>query len=142
MTYIHPIVDSLQAMFGLFIANFLAGLIVDILINDGNFSFKKAWQCISEFSTFSIILACIWFVGERMDSEKATLTCVSIVMYALIYFYSCNILRNVRQLFREESTAYKLTNFLYYALSVEFVKKIPHLKNFKDETKRKREDTY
>ena len=47
-----------------------------------------------------------------------------------MYFYAVNIIRNVKNLLRKDSTAYKVALFLYWLLSVEFIKHIPHLQEY------------
>lgn len=130
MAYLNPMTGELQSLLMLFAANFFVGLLTGILVNNESFSFKKAWKCVVECLTFLLLVSCIYFIGERKGEPDGALWCVSAITYAVIYFYSCNILRNLKALFRKESVPHKVVSFLYYLISVEFVKKIPYLNDY------------
>ena len=50
-------------------------------------------------------------------------------MYAVIYFYSVNVFRNLAKLFPDSRTL----KFLYYVLSFEVLRKLPFLKRFEEQ---------
>lgn len=135
MAYLNPLNGELQSLVALFAVNFFVGLLTGVIVNGESFSFKKAWKCIVECLTFLLLVCCIYFIGERKGDTAGALWCVSAVSYGVIYFYACNILRNLQQLFKEGTVPYKVVSFLYYIVSVEFVKKIPYLSNYLNENK-------
>ena len=130
MAYFHPLQGEMEALLTLFIVNFFAGLFAGLLTNNESFSFRKAWKCVIECTTFVLLIACIYFIGEHKGEPDGALWCVSAVTYGVIYFYSCNILKNLRAMFRNGTSAYKAVSFIYYLLTVEFVKKIPYVNNY------------
>jgi multisubunit Na+/H+ antiporter MnhB subunit len=75
-------------------------------------------------------VCCIYWVGEHKGNPDGALQCVSFVTYSVIYFYSVNILRNVKSLLPSGTLGRRVISFLYYVVSVEFVKKIPYLATY------------
>lgn len=71
-------------------------------------------------------MSSIFFVGEKIGNPSGAMQCITGIVYALIYFYSVNILRNIKGIFPHS----RLIAFLYMVVSVEFVKKIPYLTMF------------
>ena len=85
---------------------------------------------------FYVIVLSIYLVGEKMGNEQGALQCISGVVYAVIYFYAVNILRNIHTVFPDN----RWVKFLFYVLSFEIIKKIPYLQQFqerKDEVDKK-----
>lgn len=135
--YFSPIQGEMQGLLILFSANFLAGLLTDILVNNGKFSFKKAFRCVAEFTCVAVFIAAMFSIGERKNDLSGTLQLVSFVTYVVVWFYTQNILRNLKSLFRT-GTMHMICAFLYYIVSVEFIKRIPYLQTYFDiENKRK-----
>ena len=56
-----------------------------------------------------------------------------------IYFYTTNILRNIKKFLKTGTPAYKVVGFLYFLLSFEVVQKIPVLKEYLEQDKGKEE---
>ena len=129
--YFHPITHVLFSLFYLFLLNLLFGLVAGITINKEVFSFRKAFNCMKETAVFFLILASIYTVGEKMGNPSGALQCVTAVTYAFIYFYTVNILKNLRRLF----PASRGLAFVYYAVSFEFVRKVPFLSDFINQEK-------
>lgn len=130
MTYLHPVSGDISSLILLFGFNFATGLVADILVNNSSFSFQKAFKCIKEATVFVLLVAGIFAIGRFKNIEEGSLTAVSLVTYAVIYFYALNILRNLKSLFKEGSSPYKVLDFLYYILSAECIKSIPYLTNY------------
>lgn len=72
----------------------------------------------------------IYYIGEQKGNPDGSLQCVSFVTYSVFYFYGVNVLRNWKLLCRTGSTMYKCVSFLYYVVSVEFIKSVPFLSNY------------
>ena len=73
-----------------------------------------------------VFISAMFSIGERKNDTEGVLQMVSFVTYVVIWFYSQNILRNLKLLFKT-GTMHNIFAFLYYIVSVEFVKRIPFL---------------
>ena len=122
---IAPIHDILTACMIIFAANFFTGLFAGVLVQHEGFIFRKAFKCISEAAVISGLMAMILLVGA--------MSAISLAVYALIYFYGVNILKNLNRIFPKN----RYIDFLYYVLSFEMIKKIPYLENYKQKQKDK-----
>ena len=100
--------------------------IQSIFLGDEDFSLKKACICFLEATVLFVLMSSIFFVGEKIGNPSGAMQCITGIVYALIYFYSVNILRNIKGIFPNS----RLIAFLYMVVSVEFVKKIPYLTMF------------
>ncbi len=140
--YFAPLKDIVFVIFFIFLLNCLFGLLAGVGIQGEKFSLKKFFRCIVETLVFYVIVLSIYVIGEKMGNPDGAIQCISGVVYAIIYFYSVNILRNAHTLIPKS----KVLQFLYYVLSFEVIKKIPYLQQFqekKDEVKQdleKKED--
>lgn len=128
--YLNPISGDIKSLIALFAVNFLFGLMAGLLVNNETFSFKKAFRCILEAMAFFVLISAIYYIGEQKGNIDGALQCVSFVTYSVFYFYGVNVLRNWKQLCRQESATYKCVAFIYYVVSVEFIKNIPFLSNY------------
>lgn len=130
--YFKPISSVFLGVAWVFLVNFIFGLLNGIITKNEKFSFRKAFVCIVEAMVLYLLMASIFFVGDRIGNPNGAMQCITAVVYALIYFYAVNILRNLKGLLPGNRTI----RFLYWILSVEFVKKIPYvgqyLESFKD----------
>lgn len=128
--YLNPLYGEIQSLLFIFCANFVFGLLADLLTENGSFSFKKAWQAVIQATCFVVLVCGIFFIGDKKGQPQGALQCVSFVTYAILYFYGCNILRNLQVLMPSGSVGNRAIGFLYYVISVEFVKNIPFLSNY------------
>ncbi len=129
VSYLTPIGGFLESLAVIFTLNFLFGYLSDRL-HGKDFSFKKAFRCIVEGAIFCLLVCAVYFIGERSHSEEGGRWFVSYVTYALFYFYGCNILRNLKLIFRHGSTPYSVVSFLYWFISIEFIKTMPYLSDY------------
>lgn len=128
MAYFKPLGNESVILFLVFIGNFAAGLMADLLARDGRFEFRKAWRAVGEMTTFFALMFFVFAFGDFKELPiESSVMCVSFVTYVVAWFYAQNILKNLKKIFRPESSAYRIISFLYWLLSVEFVKKIPYL---------------
>ena len=128
--YLNPISGEIKSLIAVFALNFLFGLLAALLVNKESFSFKKAFRCIIEACVFFMLVCAIYWIGEHKGNPSGALQCVSFITYSVFYFYGVNIIRNIKSLFPSASVGYKVFAFLYYVLSVEFIKHIPYLTNY------------
>lgn len=126
--YFAPLKDIVFVIFFIFLLNCLFGLIAGIGVEGERFSLKKFFRCIMETMVFYVIVLSIYVVGEKMGNPDGAIQCISGVVYAIIYFYTVNILRNTHKLFPKT----RWVKFLYYVLSFEIIAKIPALKGFQE----------
>jgi len=128
--YLHPLQGDMYSLISVFVLNFLFGLLAGLLANSECFQFRKAWKCISEAAVFFVMVCAIYFIGEHKGNPEGALQCVSFVTYSIIYFYTVNILRNLKLLLPNGSVGYRVVAWLHWVVSVEFVKNIPYLKEY------------
>lgn len=129
--YFSPIEGEFQGLIILFSVNFISGLLAAILVDNDKFRFKKAFRCIAELTCLMAFIAAMYSIGERKNDVEGTLQLVSFVSYVVVWFYSQNILRNLKSLFKT-GTMHFICAFLYYIVSVEFIKRIPYLQQYFD----------
>lgn len=129
--YLNPISGDIKSLIAIFAINFMFGLIAGLLTNNETFNFKKAFRCILDAMAFFVLISAIYFIGEQKGNSDGALQCISFVTYSVYYFYGVNVLRNWKQLCRQGSATYKCVSFIYYIASVEFIKSIPFLENYK-----------
>ena len=131
--YLNPISGDIKSLVALFFFNFLFGLAAGLLANNESFSLKKAFRCIIEAMVFFLLVAAIYFIGDHKGNPDGALQCVSFITYSIFYFYGVNILRNLKLMATSGTAFYKVVSFLYYVVSVEFIKHIPFLTNYQKE---------
>ena len=125
--YLNPLSGELTSLLAVFIINFAVGLLAGLIVNKESWNFKKAFRCILEATAFLLLVCAIYYIGEHKGNPEGALQCISFVTYSIYWFYGVNILRNLKELLPEGSTGYKVVAFLYYVVSIEFVKNIPYL---------------
>ena len=128
--FLSPIAGDIYTMIIIFIANFLAGYLAGRICNKEDFNFKKAWRCIVEATMFFGLSTCVYAIGYLKGTMTGATQCISTVVYAVLYFYSVNILRNLKAVLRDGTPAYRVVSLLYYILSFEIVKNVPVLGNY------------
>lgn len=126
--YFAPLKDIVFVIFFIFLLNCIFGLVAGVGVQGEKFSLKKFFRCIVETLVFYVIVLSIYVIGEKMGNVDGALQCISGVVYAIIYFYSVNILRNANKLLPKS----KVIKFLFYVLSFEVIKKIPYLQQFQE----------
>ena len=126
--YFAPLGNIVFVIFFIFLLNCLFGLVAGVGVEGERFNLKKFFRCMMETFVFYVIVLSIYVIGEKMGNPSGALQCISGVVYAIIYFYFVNILRNAHKLLPKS----KVIKFLYYVLSFEVIKKIPYLKQYQE----------
>ncbi|WP_195629553.1 hypothetical protein [Bacteroides finegoldii] len=124
--YFAPIQNMVFVIFFVFAINCMAGMIAGIVAKHERFNLKKFFHCMLETFVFYIIVLSVFTIGEKMRNLDGAIQCITGVVYAILYFYGVNTLRNLNILFPES----KVIRFLFYVLSFEVVKKIPYMQQF------------
>lgn len=123
-----PIANLIFAIFIIFLLNCVAGLIADIVVGRQGFDLKKFFHCLLETLVFYLIIMAVYVIGDKLLNMAGAIQCSTVIVYAILYFYSVNILRNCYQLFPDSKTL----KFLFYVLSFEIIKKLPYMERFKE----------
>ena len=124
-----PISDFMFAILLLMMVNFISGLLEDEL-NGTGWKGKKAFKAFTELFVLTGIGAFIYAMGHFMHAEQESVTCVSAICYAAIYFYCRNIIFNWLKITPEGTTLHKLFLFLYWLIGFYFLDKVPWLKAY------------
>ena len=103
----------------------LFGFIADFIIKE-QFSPKKFIMAFYYLAIYLSIVASIYVIGEKMGDVNEALFIVKTTTYAFVYFYTSNILRNLKTTFPQN----KAIAFLYFVVGFEFTKRIPGLSEF------------
>lgn len=126
-----PIANLIFAVFIIFLLNCIAGLIADIVTDGKSFNLKKFFHCLFETMVFYVVILAVYYIGDILLNIKGAIQCSAVIVYAILYFYGTNILRNCLKLFPTSRTL----KFLYYILSFEIIKKLPYMSHFKEKEK-------
>lgn len=124
-SFIHPITNNIEVIMILLFVNFLVGATASIIVQHEDFSWKKAGWCAIELIIMLFIVMLIYVIGKLQGNEAQAKWCVTMSVYAMIYFYSVRILRNLRSILIKGSASWYVVDFLYSALSLELAKKLP-----------------
>ena len=134
LAYLEPIEGELQSLFLVFFLNFLFGYLSG-MVKGEEFSLKKALVCVGHAAVFFILCAAVYVIGRLKGQMVGSVQCVSFITYLVIYFYSLNILRNCKKIFKDETAPWHVVNTLYFILRFKFIEKIPYLKEYLDTQK-------
>ena len=107
-----------------------SGRMLADLSNHREWSFRKAFCFFRDAAVYFFMVASIYLLGHLKGEEQAAVQCVSFMIYVAIYFYGTNILRNARMITREESTLFKVLDFLYYVFSLKIMEHSNYLKDY------------
>jgi len=131
--YLAPVHEMILCIIIAFAGNFICGFFAGLIAQNESFNFKKAKVAIFEAVVYVVLIAGFFTIAEKMDDKEYVLKGLSIITWAWIYFYSVNIAKNLTRLFPHSSGF----SFLYYALSMEFIKRFPVLKDFINKNQQK-----
>lgn len=126
VAYFAPIQNMVFVIFYVFLVNCVVGMIAGIVAEGEKFSFKKFTRCLFETLMFYLIVVCLYVCGKNMGNMSGAISVIGGVIYAIIYFTSVNMLKNMSKMFPQSNTL----SFLYWIVSFEVLKKIPILKKF------------
>ena len=124
-----PISDFIVAILILMAVNFVSGLLEDEL-NGTGWKRKKAFKAFTELFVLTGIGAFIYTMGHFMHAESQSVTCVSAVCYAAVYFYTRNIIFNWLKITPKDTTLHKFFLFLYWLVGFYFLERVPWLKAY------------
>lgn len=131
LAFFAPIANLIFAVFIIFLLNCVAGIIADVVTDRKSFELKKFFHCLLETLVFYVIIMSVYFIGDILLNLSGAIQCSTVIVYAVLYFYGTNILRNCIKLFPTSRTL----KFLYFVLSFEVIKKLPYMERFKEKEK-------
>lgn len=126
MAFLSPLSADLSIMLILFGCNAFFGIVADVVVGR-KWSKKKFQWAFVEALLFFLFVLIIYAIGVIKCNMGGALQCVSFVSYALIYYYGTNITRNLMNILPDDNVGHKCFSFMYYILSVEFIKRVPFL---------------
>lgn len=128
LAFFAPIANLIFAVFIIFLLNCIAGIITDVVTDSKPFDLKKFFHCLFETMVFYVIIMAVYVIGDKLLNLAGAIQCSTVIVYAILYFYGTNILRNCAKLFPDSKTL----KFMYYVLSFEIIKKLPYMEKFKE----------
>lgn len=126
MAFLSPLAGDLLSMLVLFAANAFFGVVADI-VDGKSWDKRKLKTAFVEALMFFAFVFLIYGIGYLKSNMDGALQCVSFVSYTLIYYYGTNIARNMMNILPDETLGHKTFSFIYYILSVEFIRRIPFM---------------
>ncbi len=98
LLYFLPIARLVEVLFGLFFFSYAIGVIYSIRVQQESISKTKTFKAVKEVSIYTILIAGLYMIGERMHSNDFMLTVVTTITWGLIYIYFTNIFKNLTRL--------------------------------------------
>ena len=130
LAYLKPIEGELWSLFLIFFVNFVFGYLSGMIANGEEWNNKKALRCVGEATVFFVLCTAIYAIGRFKGQMGGAVQCVSFVTYVVIYFYSLNVLRNCKNIFRAKTAPWHVVSWIYYVLRFKFIEKIPFLSDY------------
>lgn len=125
-----PIEGELSSLMIVFVLNFVFGYLSGMIAKGENFELKKAVVCIGHATVFFVLCAAIYVIGRLKGQMEGSVQCVSFISYLVLWFYGCNILKNLKQIFKKGTPPWYVVSFLYYLMRFKFIEKIPYLSDY------------
>jgi predicted Na+-dependent transporter len=143
--FLAPISGIIYSVVIVALLDFVLGLYVARKVMHEDFSFKKAWQWIKEAAIFFVTITCVLFVGQNLyppfrepGGLDGAINAILTITFALLYIYTVNIFKNLKR-WNPES---RWIAFVYFIISIEFVKKVPFMEAFQKKEKEAKDGEY
>ena len=130
MAFLRPIEGELDSLVVVFFLNFFFGYLSGMIADHEDFNIKKALRCGAEATVFFVLCCAIFAIGKMKEQTQGALQCVSFITYVIVYFYTLNVLTNLKKIFRTDTTPWQVVAFLYYFLRCKFIERIPGLREY------------
>lgn len=128
-TPIHGLIIGLSISF---FVSFAFGILAGILTQSEAVDLKKASRAFSELATYFVIIAALFVIGDKMKDGGWIYEILSAITWGMIYFYVANWTKNMKRLCPNS----RGVAFLHFVLGLEFIKRVPFLKDFVDQEKK------
>lgn len=139
LSFFMPIKDFIIAMIFLFGINFIFGLVADIT-NGKGWNKKKAEMFFVYCFIFFVIAVSIFVIGHFMHAYIEAVHGVKYLCIVSLWFFAVNITRNWMSITPVGSTFHNIAYFLNYILSIQFIERIPFMKEFIQEKEKQKEE--
>lgn len=130
LAYLRPIEGELSSLIIVFTLNFVFGYLSGMIAKGEDFEFKKAIVCIGHAAVFFVLCAAVYAIGRFKGQMEGSVQCVSFISYSILWFYGCNILKNLKQIFKRDTPPWYVVSFIYYLMRFKFIEKIPYLSDY------------
>lgn len=130
LAYLKPIEGELSSLIIVFTLNFVFGYLSGMIAKGEDFEFKKAIVCIGHAAVFFVLCAAVYVIGRFKGQMEGSVQCVSFISYSILWFYGCNILKNLKQIFKRDTPPWYVVSFIYYLMRFKFIEKIPYLSDY------------
>lgn len=130
LAYLKPIEGELSSLMIVFTLNFVFGYLSGMIAKGEDFEFKKAIVCIGHAAVFFVLCAAVYAIGRFKGQMEGSVQCVSFISYSILWFYGCNILKNLKQIFKRDTPPWYVVSFIYYLMRFKFIEKIPYLSDY------------
>lgn len=120
LAYLKPIEGELSSLMIVFTLNFIFGYLSGMIAKGENFELKKAVVCIGHATVFFVLCAAVYAIGRFKGQMEGSVQCVSFISYLVLWFYGCNILKNLKQIFKKGTPSLVCSEFplLSHALQI------------------------
>jgi hypothetical protein len=126
LSSLQPLHGAMLVLSGLFFADVVLGIVTDLCINKNRFRTKKFIVAFAYLGIYLSIIASVFIIGLAMKDTDGALFIDKTLTYIFIYFYSANILGNLKQLFPQN----RPIALLEYILHLEFIKRFQWLSDY------------
>jgi len=124
--FFEPIYNPIKALFCLFLLDMLAGLIKSIMVNGEGIRLKKILFAIAIFFAYNSLVVTVYMVGFFMGSSDYSFYVIRALTYICIAGYFVNVLKNFTLIFPHN----RVLAFIYYAVGLKMLEKLPVLYRF------------
>lgn len=115
----------------------LFGILSGVFKARERFGFRKFIMSALYLALYLGVIVMIYTVGHFQNDTDEALYLVKIITYVFIYFYSTNILKNIRRLIPDN----RVIRFMDYFISLQFMNRIDAIADFMHNESESESDT-
>lgn len=131
IAYLDPVAGNLESLLMLFAINCIVGYVTGMIRKNESFQMKKFLMAFVWATVILALICFFYFLGERNGNKEESLEFVRWVSLIAIWAFGTNILKNLRHLAYGYGVYYTFFDALYTGVSLEFIKKLPFIKQVK-----------
>ena len=128
LSYFEPIGYNIILLCGFFVANIAVGLWESLAIKGERFHYEKILWSFLLLLIFAMITFFATFTAILIHKQNYVEPMLDFLSMLYIYSYAVNILHNLMSIFPNVV----IFKYVYYVISVEFVKKIPFFTKYQE----------
>ena len=126
LAVVQPVQGALMLLLTFAGIDIIFGILTGVFQSHERFGFRKFIMSALYLSIYLGVVVMIYTVGRFQNDTNEALYLVKIITYVFIYFYSVNILKNMKRLMPENM----VIRFLDYFIGLQFMKKIDAIAGF------------